>query len=160
MRYINFSEVKKLNKKNACTILALCASFIFSGIYFLLFSLLKEENQSEISVIQEENNEIQLSSDYLSWLQLGVFKEQKSYEDLLEVCLEMDLDPYLISFQDKTVVVVACSEIKDETEQLLEKIKEKNLEYILKEQTFTQKEAQEMIAKKEYEKVLEGYVYQ
>lgn len=149
-----------MSKKNACTILALCVSLIFSGIYFFIFSLLKEENKDEVMVIQEEKKEVSDCNDYLSWIQLGVFKEQKSYTDLIEICTEMNLEPYLISFQDKTAVVVACSEVKNETELALEKVKERNLEYILKEQTFTQEEVQEMIAKKEYKQVLEGYVYQ
>lgn len=149
-----------MSKKNACTILALCASLVFSGIYFFIFSLLKEEDKNEILVVQEEKEETQKFSDTLNWIQLGVFKEQKSYEDLIQICNEIGLEPYFISFQDKTAIVVACSDVKSETEQMLEKVKEKNLEYIVKEHTFTEKEAQELIVQKEYKKVLEGYVYQ
>lgn len=151
-----------MEKRKACTILALLASCAFTAIYFAVFGNLeaKSVTYDHETVKTEETAALTLNETELYWLQLGVFKEEASYRELLALCESLEIEPLVVSSQSKSVLIVGCSEDEAMTEAALAKVQGMELEYLKKSAFITDEQALLLISQKKYQEVLEGFVYQ
>lgn len=150
-----------MEKRKACTILALTASLIFTGMYFLVFGNLKPaKTQPNTTVTAPLTQSVNLDKATLHWIQLGIYREVSSYEGLVAECQRQGMDPLVIQLQDKVAVVVGCSENELITNSTLNKVVELELEYMVKSADFSTQETLNLISEQKYQELLEGYIYQ
>lgn len=149
-----------MEKRKACTILAILASVAFTAVYFFVFKNLKPQSGPvDDVVVKQPKTEENLTATTLYWVQLGVYKEASSYEDLVKECTQLNMNPTLLDVQDKKILIVGCSEDEAKMEAVLNEIKEMEVEYMTKSATIHDATALGLIQQKDYKAVLEGFVY-
>lgn len=152
----------QMEKKQACTILALCASCVFTAVYFLVFGTMKPQADSDPVVVAQPSEEpvIAQTSDQLNWIQLGVYQKKESYADLYMECQRQGMEPLVVRQNDRDVLIVGCTPSEQELQVTLKKVCEMEIEYMVKNIELVDSTAQTLAAEKKYQEVLEGYVYQ
>lgn len=149
-----------MEKRKACTILAILASVAFTAVYFFVFKNLKPQSMPvDDVVVKQPKSQENLSATTLYWVQLGVYKEPSSYEDLVKECAKLNMNPVLLDVQDKKILVVGCSEDEAKMEAVLNEIKEMEVEFMTKSATIHDETALGLIQQQDFKAVLEGFVY-
>ena len=148
-----------MKKRNVCMFLALVAAVVFTGIYFYFFSMLSAPQDLREVVVQQSDVATVLENATLGWIQLGVFKQESSYADLYTRCEKMGINQLLIALADKKILVVGCSENSAIVLEALNKIQVIGIDFISKSLEVNDEEMLDLISKKQYQKVLEEYVY-
>ncbi len=150
-----------MRKKQIVCLLAIVASMLFSFVYFVVFSGLDkaDTNDNSLIVVNEEQQEVLEGETTLYWIQMGVFTSESSYSELLKKFEDLNLESIVVNASSKQIIVVGCSTNEGELLNTLDVVINNDFEYMRKEMTFSDEEQLEMLSKKEYKTILEGYAY-
>lgn len=129
-----------MNNRKLIYIFSLSLSLLFSIGYYIVFKGIENEKVIERKL-------------YMN--QVGLYKENKSIENMKNTLISLSLTPYIYVKGDVRAVVTSVYEDERKTKEETEILKKANLNYVSKELTIKDEEVISYLDDKNYEKVLE-----
>ncbi len=145
-----------MKKKNVANALAVVVCLVFTVIYFLIFGSLKANPkikvEDELLVTQEVKTN--LTETTLYWLQLGIFKQTSSFEEIKNKCEANGYPVTVVNFSDKMAVVVGITNNESDLNQAKETMKLLGLEFMVKSYYFNSNSSLSAISSNNYAQAL------
>lgn len=142
--------------RNAVRVIALIFCLIFTGFYYLVFNHSSVKDEINLnSPKAEENSSVDAAEKEIYWLQLGIFNEQGSVNELISRCAKIGIECHTYTKNDSITAFCTPTDDPAALEDIKKQLNEGQIEYYQKSALITDQKQLEKLQENSIEAYLE-----